>query len=71
MGRPAIEKMLKNNESYYSLVVAVAKRAREIALDAENEGIILTEKTVMLAESDFVDGKYKFQERDGIGKVIE
>ena len=30
MLRPAVSQILKNNESYYSLVIAVAKRAREI-----------------------------------------
>ena len=30
MHRPSVSDLLKNGESYYSLVVAVAKRAREI-----------------------------------------
>ena len=30
MLRPAVVQILKNNESYYSLVLAVAKRARQI-----------------------------------------
>ena len=34
MLRPAVSQILKNNESYYSLVIAVAKRAREITSDA-------------------------------------
>ena len=35
MLRPAVSQILKNNESYYSLVIAVAKRAREIIDGAE------------------------------------
>ena len=34
MLRPAVCQILKNNESTYSLVIAVAKRAREITDDA-------------------------------------
>lgn len=42
--KPAVSEILKNNESYYSLVVGVAKRAREIASEAELNGEILVEK---------------------------
>ena len=41
------------------MVVGVAKRAREIAEDAENGGVILTEKPVSLAISDIKDGDYR------------
>lgn len=71
MSRPSVEQLLKNNESYYSLVVAVAKRAREIAEKAEDEGLILTEKPVWLAEENFAKGQYKFIEKEDIGKNIE
>ena len=33
MHRPSIPELLKPGQSYYSLVVGVAKRAREIAVD--------------------------------------
>ena len=46
MLRPAMTQILKNNESYYSLVVAVAKRARQIAQEAEDNHEILIEKPV-------------------------
>lgn len=71
MPRIGAEQMIKNNESYYSLVVAIAKRAREIAIKAEDEGAILTEKPVKLAEENFVKGHYKFIEKADIGKDIE
>ena len=35
MHKPAVTDILKSNESYYSLVMAVAKRARDIASEAE------------------------------------
>ena len=37
MLRPAINDILKDGQSYYSLVVAVAKRAREITEESEKE----------------------------------
>ena len=40
---------LKTDESYYALVMAIAKRARNIAEKAEREEIPLTEKPVSLA----------------------
>jgi DNA-directed RNA polymerase, omega subunit len=59
MLRPTDIENLKGNESRYAVVVGVAKRARQIADKAENEGIILIEKPVSLAISDFTSGDYK------------
>lgn len=53
-----IEK-LKGKESRYAVVIAVAKRAREIAENAEENSVILTEKPVSMAVCDFTDGDYK------------
>lgn len=39
MLRPAVSEILKDGQSYYSLVIAVAKRARQIAQEAEEEHI--------------------------------
>ncbi len=36
MLRPAISEIMKNSGSYFSLVIAVSKRAREITDDVEN-----------------------------------
>lgn len=52
------------HKSYYSLVIAVAKRAREIAESAEEEGRILIDKPVDMAVQDFVHDKYKIIEPD-------
>ena len=59
MLRPTDIEKLKGNNSRYAVVVGVAKRAREIAEDAENGGVILTEKPVSLAISDIRDGDYR------------
>lgn len=71
MHRPAAIEILKGDESYYSLVVAVAKRARDIAEEAETSGTILIEKPVQLAVEQFADGRYKLIERANIGQEIE
>jgi len=43
--------------SCYSLVIAVAKRARAIAEEAEAENIALTKKPVQLAMEELASGK--------------
>ncbi len=62
MLRPAISQILKNNESYYSLVIAVAKRARQLSDDAFEEKISLEEKPVKTAIDEFANGDYKIIE---------
>ncbi len=69
--KPAVSEILKNNESYYSLVVGVAKRAREIASEAELNGEILVEKPVQIAVEEFARGEYKLVESQDIGDHIE
>lgn len=71
MHRPASTEILKNGESYYSLVVAVAKRAREIAEEAEENHKELLEKPVQIAVEEFAKGKYKLVEQQGIGETVE
>lgn len=62
MLRPAAIQILKNNESYYSLVVGVAKRAREITADAFDKKTILNERPVKKAVDEFAAGEYKLVE---------
>ena len=64
MLKPSDNMIRPPHRSYYSLVIAVAKRARQIAEAAEEEGQVLTEKPVDLAVHDFVDNKYKIIEPD-------
>lgn len=49
MLNPAIGKLIKNSESRYKLVLDVAKKARKIANDANENEEIITEKPVTLA----------------------
>ncbi len=54
--------LLKDGMSRYSLVVATAKRAREITDEAIAEKEILIEKPVTLAVADFQKEKYTIVE---------
>ncbi len=47
---------LKGNNSRYAVVVGVAKRARRIAEEAEENKEIIIEKPVSLAIQDFREG---------------
>lgn len=64
MLRPAITQLITKNESYYSLVIGVAKRARQIADELYENNEILREKPVKTAVEEFAVGKYKIVECD-------
>lgn len=63
---PSLKKILSNHMSCYSLVRATAKRAREIANEAEEEKIILTEKPVSIALDEILKGEYEIIEPEEI-----
>lgn len=63
---PNLTKVLSNHLSRYSLVIATAKRAREISEEAEANGEILTEKPASLALEEIVQGKIKVIEPEEI-----
>lgn len=54
---PPMADLLKNIPSRYLLVNVVAKRARQIAIDAELNGITLEDKPVTLAIREVAEGK--------------
>ncbi len=62
MLRPAITQMITKNESCYSLVIGIAKRAREIADDLYKKNMTLEEKPVRTAVDEFARGDYKIIE---------
>lgn len=64
MQKQSIDELLAGKKSKYSLVMGVAKRAREIADIADLNGEELIEKPVNLAAKDFKDGKYELFEPD-------
>ena len=69
MFNPDLRNVLKNKTSRYSLVTAVAKRAREIAGDAQENGEILEEKPVSLALDEIINGKYEVVEPEEIKNI--
>ena len=64
MVRASIENMLSGKESRYALVIGVAKRARQIAQNFEDEGIITDDKPVLLAVEEFKNHKFNIIEPD-------
>lgn len=64
MHKPSIDDMLCGRQSRYALVIAVAKRAREISAESEMNGEILIEKPVNMAIRDFKAHKYSILEPD-------
>ncbi len=62
MLRPSVSEILSNNESYYSLVIAVAKRAREITQDALDEKKVLDVKPVQSAVEQLANRDYRIIE---------
>ena len=69
MFNPDLRNVLKNKTSRYSLVTAVAKRAREIAGDAQENGEILNDKPVSLALDEIINGKYEIVEPEEIRNI--
>ncbi|MGN0612770.1 MAG: DNA-directed RNA polymerase subunit omega [Porcipelethomonas sp.] len=62
MLRPAITQLISKNDSYYSLVIGIAKRAREIADELVEEKKTLEEKPVKTAVEEFANGKFRIIE---------
>ena len=54
---PAMSDLLKNIKSRYLMVNVVARRARQISIEAENFHQTLPEKPVTLAIREVADGK--------------
>lgn len=58
MLRPTISQIATKGESYYSVVIAVAKRAREISDELYENKQILEHKPVKTAVEEFAARKY-------------
>ncbi|MCR5485886.1 MAG: DNA-directed RNA polymerase subunit omega [Clostridiales bacterium] len=69
MLNPDLKNVLKDHVSRYSLVTATAKRAREIAEEAEEKKVIMTEKPVTVAINEILDGKYVIVEPEEIRNI--
>ena len=69
MLNPDLRELLKDNTSRYSLVTAVAKRAREIAETPELSEKCGTEKAVTYALDEFLTGKLEICEPEEIRNI--
>lgn len=69
MFNPDLSVVLKNHLSRYSLVTATAKRAREIAEEAEENHEIITEKPVSMALEEILAGEYVIVEPEEIRNI--
>ena len=68
MLRTSSSQILKNGESNYSLVIAVARRAREIIDDAYEEKTVINEKPVKTAVEQFARSEYRLIEDPSLRK---
>ena len=66
MFNPDLKKHLKSCNSRYSLVVGVARRARDIRDEAIENEVVLDDKCVSLAINDVYDGKFIVEEPEEI-----
>ncbi len=62
MIRPELQDLLKKNDSVFSLVIAVAKRSRDIAEKAQEDRVELPDKPVNIAVEELIDGKIRVAE---------
>lgn len=63
MIKPIADLILTPEQSRYSLVIAVAKRARQIAEEAEKNKVILDDKPVQMAVEEYQEHKIRMIEK--------
>lgn len=63
MIKPIADLILTPEQSRYSLVIAISKRARQISEEAEKKREILDEKPVELAVQEYCDHKVRMIEK--------
>lgn len=61
---PPMSQLLKHVDSRYLLVNVVARRARQLSIEAEQEGLALEEKPVTLAIHEVAEGKLTASVKD-------
>lgn len=71
MLRPAISQIIREGESYYACVVAVARRAREIADYWADNDMPMERNPVTAALDDFAAGKIRAKDVVRIKDVDE
>ena len=69
MFNPDLRDVLKNRTSRYSLVTAIAKRARDISTEAQENDDILNDKPVSIALDEIINGKFVVVEPEEIRNI--
>lgn len=64
MIKSSLDDMLMGRQSRYALVIAVAKRARELSHEMEEGKIEKSEKPVLVAYEEFKKHKYSIYESE-------
>lgn len=62
LNKPTIDEILKDGQNYYSLVIGVAKYARQAVEEADDLGIASPDKPVSYAVKKLKEGKYRLIE---------
>ena len=68
---PSMKDLLTHIDNRYMLVNIAAKRARDIAINAEEKEISLSEKPVTLALNDIIDGQVEVIPADVAAAMAE
>lgn len=68
---PAMNRLTANVPNRYLLVNVVARRARQIAQEAEDSGIPMDVKPVTLAINEVADGQYSVAAADIVIEDVE
>ena len=70
MLRPAMSQIIREGESYYAFVVAVARHAREIADYWADNGLPMEKKPVTASLEDFASGKVRVRATGGTAETL-
>lgn len=63
MVKPSVTELLKKADNRYELVIATAKRARQIASGSETKTQVKEESPVTLAANEIAEGKIEIKEK--------
>ena len=61
--KPSVTELLKKADNRYELVIATAKRARQIASGSETKTHVKEESPVTLAANEIAEGKIEIKEK--------
>ncbi|MBP3318736.1 MAG: DNA-directed RNA polymerase subunit omega [Ruminiclostridium sp.] len=68
---PAMNELLDQVPSRYKLVNVVAARARQIANEADEQGIMLEDKPVSIAVREIAEGKLPQEPAEVVEELVE